>query len=153
MILENGWKVLIFGIVLAIVTASLEGFTELTCKVSCYQFVHDQSIHNEKDRENNCYHTVVVFILNWLNDITDVWFDILTACIGWAILTPNQVTNSMDQFKWATISTFLYASFGILIQKCKMEKHRESLLQNQCFVEEKFLANYVRLRFHFCLFL
>merc|ERR1712176_1462659 len=42
MILANAWKVLIFGIVLAIVTSSMEGFMELTCKVSCYQFVNDR---------------------------------------------------------------------------------------------------------------
>lgn len=118
-ILDDQWQIILFGFAVAIGTCFLEGAIEATLKIPCYQTVKK----NEDYRD--CCHRFLVFILNLMNDVSVLWFNILSACIGWAIFTPNQEDEVWDQFEWAMIGTVLMILFGVLSQKYKNKKEKE----------------------------
>ena len=120
-ILDDQWQMILFGFAVAIGTCFLEGAIEATLKIPCYKTVKK----NEDYRD--CCHRFLVFILNLMNDISVLWFDILSACIGWAILTPNQEDEVWKQFEWAIFGTVLMVIFGVLSQKYKIKKEKQIL--------------------------
>ena len=68
-------------------------------------------------------------MLNWLNEISILWFEILAACIGWSLLPPNQAGNMWDQLAWAILGTFAFAIIGVFTQRWKNWKHKNILAQ------------------------
>eukprot|EP01084_Bolivina_argentea_P123552 218952_1 len=152
-ILDNIWSIILFGFVLAIATAFMEGFMELKCKIPCYQFINNSNNNNIGYR-NNCYHKFLVFLLHWLDDISILWFDILAACIGWSLLTPNQANEVWDQFEWAILGTIGFVVFGILTEKYRLKKKRnifkkmEKIKQDENDKEKKLMNNVRNLIFY-----
>ena len=125
LIKSNITDMIFAGFIMAFATAFAQGIVELSIKRPCYQYV-DKQQKNPGSVSQNCYQTNI-FLLNFSNDIDSLWMEVLSAGIGWSLLTPNQAKDVGKQFKIVAFGTIGFVVFGILTEKYKMSKQNKIL--------------------------
>ena len=108
---------------------------ELPCKIPCYRIVKRNIDYTDFS------HRFLVFVLNWINDVSVLWMSVLAACIGWCLLPPNQTEHTWRQFQLAILGTAIFIGCGILSQKWKIKKERKILNRMTDIREDEIMDN------------
>ncbi|ETO22002.1 hypothetical protein RFI_15204 [Reticulomyxa filosa] len=125
-VLSNTWNIVVFGLVLAALTAVTEAAMEIYCKGMCFRkYLESQSRYvtldsqYREDRDTMFEEPILVFLLLWSNGVSTLWNHTLASTIGWSLLTPNQTTNVLSQFGTAFSATLIFMVVGFILHDYK----------------------------------
>ena len=128
LIKDNIIDMIFVGFIIAIATAFGQGIIEMTFKRPCYENIYHKMNNNTDNTDNHCY-KFNVFVLNLANDIDGLWMTILSAAIGWSLLTPSQAKEVWSALETASLGSIAFVIFGLLTEKCKFKKQKRILYE------------------------
>eukprot|EP01083_Nonionella_stella_P095451 268017_1 len=119
-VIHNLWNVIAFGFLLAAVTGIAQIVLQMYCQSPLYEYQTElkQSAMSRYDALPH-KEDLLLFALNWLHHITSLWNKILSAAIGWSLLTPNQTDSIIKQFGTAITATLLFLFIAYLASDYK----------------------------------
>eukprot|EP01084_Bolivina_argentea_P063143 115329_1 len=124
---------IIVGFIIAVITAFIQGIVEIKLKKPLYKYIH--KIQNNENYKNDCFYKFMIFILNILYDLDKLWLEILSATIGWSLLSPNQTKYTLSQLGIASLGSIAFVFFGLFTRKYKTVK------QNKIFNQMNIIKN------------
>ena len=136
---NNKWNLVAFGLILAFMTGIIQIAMQIYCKSPLYQYQLELTENAGYNPEQNGLlshldalphkEDLILFGLNWLNDISCLWNKVLSAAIGWSLLTPNQTNSILMQFVTAMTATFLFLFVGYILSDYKRRIQKDILME------------------------